>query len=444
MPARVLPGDDRASAFPLGRAAVLVFLAAAGLAGAPLAAAGASGSDGAIGGADRPPIVPQFTLPEPTELAPQAQELSRRYREIFEALAATGGGDGGDRSEPGHRAEIVGRAAALESQALAAHPGKAIEWLSQADGVLLGAYLKAEPECALPLVHFYQRLALVHTARRSYPLIRRAMHVADGLFEQMTLEASSKAERRLTADAYAGFAAELLTIPAPARAAEMLGRGVALAPEDNDAHIALAILLLRDRRPNEAESVLDHVLKLHPANREARLRRALMRSGFSADGRAGAELDKLATGGENDWISLVAAQERVRRLLATGDYDKSIAFLHRVLERFPGDSSLRVALAFASARGGRRAEAYLAGQSALAAKADRGEGARRIFAELPTRLLREQATRAGAASEERMPKLAAAIASVATRTPASPVAPISEGPSGVPTAVSGSSAGHSR
>ena len=42
------------------------------------------------------------------------------------------------------------------------------------------------------------------------------------------------------------------------------------------------------------------------------------------------------------------------------DYDKAIAFLNRVLERFPGDSSLRVALAFASARSGRRAEAFLA------------------------------------------------------------------------------------
>lgn len=340
--------------------------------------------------------------------------------------------------------EIVNRAAALEAQALAAHPGKAIEWLSQADGVLLGAYLKKEPQSALPLVLFYQRLALVHMARRSYPLIQRAMHVADGLFEQMTLEANSKAERRLAADAYAGFAAELLAVPAPARAAELLGRGVALAPEDDDAHIALSVLLLRDRRPKEAESLLEHVLAIHPGNREARLRRALMRAGFSADGRTGKELDKLATSGEPDWIALVAAHERVRRLLATGDFDKSILFLNRVLERFPGDSSLRVALAFASARGGRRAEANLASRSALAAQATAGDGARRIFAELPIRLLREQAQRASAEGDERLPKLAAAIASVAPLSPASPATPPPSGLSGTSTSASSAAAGQSR
>jgi tetratricopeptide (TPR) repeat protein len=434
MSARMQPGDDRSPRIPRRTAAALIFFVAVGFAGVPLTAAFAVGSDGPLGGADRPPIVPQFILPEETELAPQALDLSRRYREIFVALSA------GDRSS---RSETIGRAAALESQALAAHPGKAIEWLNQADGLLLGAYLKAEPQCALPLVHFYQRLALVHTARRSYPLIQRALHVADGLFEQMTREANSKAERRLTADAYAGFAAELLGVPAPARAAEMLGRGVVLAPEDDDSHIALAILLLRDRRANEAESTLDHVLRLHPANREARLRRALMRSGFSADGRTGTELDKLATGGEADWIALVAAQERVRRLLATGDYDKSISFLNRVLERFPGDSSLRVALAFASARGSRRAEAHLASQSALAARAPAGEGARRVFAELPLRLLSEQATRAAAAGEERLPKLSAAIASVAPPSPGAagaPGAPTAQGLSG---AAAGTSAGQS-
>jgi tetratricopeptide (TPR) repeat protein len=357
---------------------------------------------------DRPLLTPRFVLPESLELSPQAQELSLRYRDVFRTLA------------DGDRKAAVESAAAIEAQALAAHPGKAIEWLNQADGILLSSYLRSQPDCALPLVLFYERLALLHSARRSYPLIQRAMLVADGLFEQLTLEADSSTERRMTADAYSGFAADLLTVPAPARAAEMLSRGLELAPDDTDAGIALAVLLLRDRRPNDAESRLDHVLKTQPANREARLRRALMRAGFSADGRAAQELEKLALTGETDWIALVAAQERARRLLATGNYDKSIGFLNRVLERFPGDSSLRVALAFASARASRRAEAYIAAQSALAARASGGEGARRIFAELPIRLLRQQATRANAAAEERRPKLAQAIASFTPPAPARP------------------------
>jgi tetratricopeptide (TPR) repeat protein len=388
--------------------------------------AGRANAGGPAEAADRPPLAHQFVVPESLELSPQAQELSRRYSDVFRTLAN------------GDRKAAVESAAALELQALAAHPGKAIEWLNQADGILLGSYLRTEPDCALPLVLFYQRLALTHSTRRSYPLIQRALLVADGLFEQLTLEADSSSKRRLTSDAYSGFAADLLTVPAPARAAEMLGRGLELTPDDADTGIALAVLLLRDRRPNDAESRLDHILKVQPANREARLRRALMRGGFSAEGRSGHELEKLATAGETDWIALVAAQERVRRLLATGDYDKSIAFLNRVLERFPGDSSLRVALAFASARASRRAEAYLAAQSALAAKASAGEGARRTFAELPIRLLRPQATRANLAAEERRPQLAKAVASF---TPADPVAPAGAAPPALPgTLPSGSAA----
>lgn len=387
---------------------------------APGAARAERASDrGAVAGSERPAAAP-LPAPEPVVLPREVQELSVRYRDIFTVLAAGG------------RAEAIERAAALETQTLAATPGKALEWLSMADGALLGSYLQARPDCALPLALFYQRLVLAHSAHRRYGLTHRALVVASGLFAQMARAADSEGERRLTAAAHAGFAADLLTMPAPARAAEMLTRGLLLVPDDIDANIALSILLLRDRRPAAAEARLDRVLGAHPDNREARLRRALLRDGFSPDGRAARELEKLATAGEIDWIALVAAQERVRRLLVAGDYDEAIAFLEGVLERFPADSSLRVALAFASARSSRRAEANLAVQAALAAKAAPGEGARRRFAELPIRLLLPQATLAEAAGETRLANLAAAIAgnSPASPVPAAPAATASAAPAG--------------
>ena len=390
---------------------IVVCLALCGLAAAagPVRAATTTGSaDGPTGSGERAPAVSPIELPEPIVLSPQARELSERYRTVFQTLAS------------GDRATAVRNAAALETQAFASNPRKAIEWLSQADGVLLDTYLQVKPDCALPLVLFYQRLVLAHSAHRSFPLIQRALRVADGIFDRMSRAAKTREERRLTADAYSGFAADLLTVPAPARAADMIGRGLDLAPGDADATVALSILLLRDRRTDAAEARLDQVLSAQPGNREARLRRALLRRGFSADGRTGHELEKLATVGENDWISLVAAQEQVRRLLATAKFNNAIAFLDRVLERFPEDSSLRVALAFATARSGRRAEAYVAAQSAMAAKASTGEGARRIFAELPIRLLRDQAARAAATADARIASLSAAIAGTTPAAPASP------------------------
>jgi hypothetical protein len=378
-----------------------------GVLGVPGATPAAGGVGGAVAGGEPPTVTSQLPVIEPAELPPEVQELSVRYRDIFTALAA------------GKRAEAVEQAAALEAQTFAATPGKALEWLSMADGALVGAYLQARPDCALPLALFYQRLMLAHSAHRRFGLIHRAVVVASGIFAQMARVADSEGERRLTAAAHAGFAADLLTVPAPGRAAEMLTRGLLLTPDDTDANIALAVLLLRDRRQPAAETRLDRVLAAHPDHREARLRRALLRDGFSANGRAARELEKLATGGEIDWIALVAAQERVRRFLVAGDYDKSIAFLARVLERFPGDSSLRVALAFASARSSRRAEANLAVQGALEVRVAPGEGARRRFAELPIRLLRPQASLAEAAGEARLANLGAAIAGNAPATPAS-------------------------
>jgi len=400
----------------LRRAGFLVALFGAGW-----ASPAAAGEPPAV--TERPLAGQPFTLPEPLVLAPPVQELAGRYQEVFRSLAT------------GDRTAAVSRAAELEAAAVAAHPAEAIQWLSQADAFLLGSYLQARPDCALPLVQFYQRLVLSHAAQHRYPLLQRALRVTDGLLVRMKLAASDAGERRLTADTYSGFAAGLLAIPAPARAAEVLDLGLELAPEDLDGNVALSILMLRDRRPDDAQSRLDRVLKREPTHREARLRRALLRTGFSADGRAGQELDRLATTGESDWIALVAAQERARRLLATGDYDKSIDFLNRVLERFPGDSALRVTLAFAAARSGRRAEAYLAANSALATAAAPGEGARRIFAELPIRLLREQTARAEAAGQLRLPILAAAVESVPAFPPS-----VASPPAGGPGATEGAAA----
>ena len=425
MPGRSRHGSSRPPAVFRVTAAVLALSGFATLGSVRLEAEGSAAppSGAALPGdpaesTERPLALQPLTPPTLIDLSPQVRKLAEEYRDVFATLAS------------GDRTEAVSKAAALETRAFAAHSGKAIEWLSQADGVLLRAYLQARPDCGLPLVLFYQRLVLEHWTQRNLSLVQRALHAADGLLEQVALAASNEGERRLTADADFGFAAGLLTIPAPARAADMLRRGLALAPDDVDATIAFAVLLLRDRRQEEAEKRLDHVLRAHPENREARLRRAQMRVGFSADRRAARELEKLATGGKSDWIALVAAQERVRQLLATGDYDRSIEFLNRVLERFPTDSSLRVALSFAAARSGRRAEAFLAAQSALAAKATPGEGARRIFAELPLRLLRAPAARAATAADARVAGLAAAVFGPASAAPASPVAPATPTPVG--------------
>ncbi len=360
-------------------------------------AAGATGS-GTRPGVDAKGHAPgALDTPEPEPLDPRVQVLSDRYREIFATLALA------------DRTTALERAITLETQALAANPKKAIEWLSQADRVLLDEFVLVEPRCALPLAIFYQRLVLAHAAKMRHALTQRAERVAEKLFDEMSLAAHTADERHLTATAYAGFAAELLTLPAPSRAAEMLSRGLLLVPDDVDANLALAVLLLRDRRPAAAAVRLDRVIGAHPENREAQLRRALLRAGFSADGRAARELETLAAAKETDWVTLIAVQERARRFLVAGKYEQAIAFLNGACERFPSESSLRVALAFAAARSGRRTEAQSAIDTAMAVEVTHGESARRRFGELPIRLLLPNVARAEAAAAARTANLAAAV-----------------------------------
>ncbi len=55
-----------------------------------------------------------------------------------------------------------------------------------ADGALLGAYLQAQPDCALPLALFYQRLVLAHSAHQALrPDPARAASSPSGIFAQM-------------------------------------------------------------------------------------------------------------------------------------------------------------------------------------------------------------------------------------------------------------------
>ena len=175
-------GSRRGNA-PAGLAGIVLIAGIGGLAGltAPGAALAENGSGvGTVAGSERPAAAP-LPVPEPVDLPREVQELSVRYRDIFTVLAA------------GRRAEAIERAAALETQALAATPGKALEWLSMADGAVLGSYLEARPDCALPLALFYQRLVLAHSAHRRYGLTHRALVVASGLFAQMARAAQAKA-----------------------------------------------------------------------------------------------------------------------------------------------------------------------------------------------------------------------------------------------------------
>ncbi len=329
----------------------------------------------AVAGSERPAAAP-LPAPEPVVLSARGagalRPLSRHLHRCSPPAVAP------RRSE---------RAAALEAQAFAATPGKAIEWLSMADGVLLSAYLQARPDCALPLGALLPApgaRAFRAAAIRVDPPRAARRH---GLFEQMARAATAKAERRLTAAAYAGFAADLLTMPAPARAAEMLSRGLLLVPDDIDANIALSILLLRDRRPDGGGSAARPGSRRAPrqprgpAAPRPDARRFLGRWPRRARARETRHCrrDRLDRARRRAGAGPPAARrwrlrqgDRLPRMASSSAFPPTRRCAWRSPSRRPAPA-------------GARRRIWLS-QAALAAKAAPGEGARRRFAELPIRL----------------------------------------------------------
>jgi tetratricopeptide (TPR) repeat protein len=330
-----------------------------------------------------------------------SDSLTAAYRSLYLAFA------GADR------AAAIAEAVRFERATLESEPKKGFEKLSEADSRLFESLARTDPRALLALGMFYEDLAYRHYADRSWGLVLRANNATEAVLDRFASAASTREERTVAADAYQGFAADLLDHMASGRAEEMLEKALALEPGDVEANLALAILLQRDERYAPAALRLDRALQTDPANREARLRRALLSVRVSPEGKGVKELEALAAGAEGDWITVVATQERGRLLLAARRYERAIAWFGAAADRFPYEHSLRTALAFAQSREGRRNAAGISARNALKAPREAANSARRRFADSPVRLIAGSREATRVAAESRRETLRLALATVA-------------------------------
>jgi tetratricopeptide (TPR) repeat protein len=358
-----------------------------------------AGFAGEAGSSEPAPSTPAETLTAPILTGTDVDDLSRSYRSLYLSFANA------------DRAAAIAQTAAFERATVAAEPKKGFERLLAADSELFGRIAVADPRSLLALSIFYQDLAYRHAADRNWGLLLRADRATEELLRRLARIAASDQDRSLVSAAYQSFAADLLEIHAPDRAAEMLDQALALTPGDVNANLTVAILLQRDERYPQAALRLDRALEANPQHREARLRRALIRARVDPEGKALKELESLSASPDNDWITVVATQERGRLLLATGKLERAIAWFGAAAERFPAEHSFRTALAFAQARAGRRNAAAISARALLAAPRENTESARRRFAESPVRLIENRRAEMRAAAETRWDDLKVALAS---------------------------------
>jgi len=316
----------------------------------------------------------------PAPIAPLAdrEDLARyraAYRDAFARWAA-GDQEGG-----------VSALATFEAGALASDKKRAMGWLEQADRPLTAALAAARPAAALPLALFYGELFRAHLGGGHVGLARRAEMRAADLLGRYATAAADEGQRALAAAAFEGMAADLLAAEAPQRAADLLERATSLAPGRVEDWVALGTLYEQARRLDTAAIALDRALDLDPKQREARLRRARIEILRQNPRRAAEMLDTLAAEPVADWIGVVAVQERARLLLAAGELPRAVALLEGAARRFPTEPSLALALSYAYERSGRRADARVAAERAIAGGAGFGAAPRKRYALPPTETL---------------------------------------------------------
>lgn len=299
----------------------------------------------------------------------------------------------------------------FEARTLAGDRKHGVELLDRAEEFLYDEFILHGRALLLPLAAFHRDLMLRHFAAHRWALAQRAQFQAEHLLAAFGGKARGVERRRLGASAFMAFAADMIEgVPNAHQPQELLLRSLLLAPDHVGANIVLGVLLQQDARLPIAALRFDRALGFAPDDREARLRRAVLRATLESFERAEPELQALAETPADDWIAVVAAQEIVRDRLASDRYDDAAALSTAALERFPDEPSFAVTRAFAERRRGNRAEAGAALDAALIPRASTETSARRRYEQVPLgRLAADREAFAQEAAVQR-PRLAEAIA----------------------------------
>jgi VWFA-related protein len=281
------------------------------------------------------------------------------YRKTLEALAA------GD--EAGARQILR----AMETRALESVSRRAQLDLAKTESRVLMDLAAGSWDRLLPIAVLYGELIAEYRRLRQEPLSEHAMSMSTGLAERMVRKAKDREAKRETADLLVSLAGHLLYLQRLSKTQDLLELSLRLDQRNPWALLAsVATLEQRGNYPGALEA-LEILLAVDPANGEARLRYGVNLARTGREKEAVESLRAVAAGESEEWVQQVAAQELARVLVLQDQLQAAIEVLEDAANRWPGQPSLRVQLAWVldRRRESARAEEWIKGLADTAALA---------------------------------------------------------------------------
>ncbi|HEY7214761.1 MAG TPA: tetratricopeptide repeat protein [Thermoanaerobaculia bacterium] len=315
------------------------------------------------------------------------------YREAVESLAA------------GREAEALAAVRASEDSLLR-RPDMAVrvEDLVEIEMDVAAELAAANPDSLVPLMRLHRRLHEDATVRRRLQGSTMAREVFVRLVDLYRQSGQAELARRFEAV----FGILLLRSGVQSRANQLFQRVLAEDPGNEMVLLELATSAERRGMHQEATGHLNALLRAHPKNREARLRRALDLKHLGNTAEAMDILRELIREEPVDWCLHIAYQE-LARMLTAGGQPGAEKLLREGLERMPGDEKLTLQLAAALERGGLRGEARDVLARFKLEGDDAGGAARRRYNHPPDSLLESLVAELDREATQRMPALVAAV-----------------------------------
>ena len=357
-------------------------------------------------GRDDPPVWTAGSLDNASAVLPAVEPANRsgpkikkgQARDLYrQALVLLGVGD----SVASRRA-----VADLERSAFAGSGMKAGKVLGEAEYAESKALAKINPDCLIPMAFLHRELYRGYAARNEGELAAHSRRMAITYAEQLTrLESGNGFSERLMVN----MAADLAQTGALSSAHELLERTVRLDPGYRAALLSLGFSFEQNGAYFEAGLTYRRLVEAHPNDAEGWLRLAvnLIRVGSDDDGR---EILRSLLGEDVlPWVQTISAQELVRSLLETRNYEEAEWAVRAALLQMPQDQRLWILLAGILEQSNRYNEAIEAVSNLPSAT--RGVSPRARYAEWPSLGVGASQGALAARSAEALPALRAALAS---------------------------------
>lgn len=272
--------------------------------------------------------------PEPVELDMNRVVIREGYRQVIQALA-----EGDARAARDALRD-------MEIGATTGRPPQAIIDLAKMEGRVLEDLAAGEWDRLLPFVVLYGEMIDDYRRRLHAPLSENAILLSTEMAQHMARESKGPEESDEAAAVLTSLAGHLLYSQRLSKTEELLELAVKRSPSNVPAMLALAATHEQQGDYSSAIKILKPLLEVDPDNVEGRLRLGVNLSRLGDSERALEALGRALAADQVGWEGPVAVQETARIRARKGDLDVARRDLEKAVERWPGQSSLKVQLAW--------------------------------------------------------------------------------------------------